>query len=171
MAAPVSWHKKMMMNCLEGATATHLLVLTRTAHMGLLFAGADLGLTTIAYVEGQSEHSMKHGESILKAMCVHKVLPSVRKSLQGDADGNNFVHLHGVQFIEGDVPSLDKQVVQLRDVEEASTSSWRAGINKIPNDLEKKVAELSVQDIMGYPNICLEEARPSHYFLLLKWKT
>ncbi len=136
----------MLQQVLDCAGATHALVLTRTAHPSLLFAAADLGLSTIAYVEHQSEHSRKHGESILKEMCVHKVLPAAKKSL-GSEGNSNFVNCHSVQFIQCEAPILIKQIIQLRDVEEDAKSSWRAGINKIPADLEKKVAELTVKDI------------------------
>jgi hypothetical protein len=142
---------------LEGDVATHLLVLTRTAHPSLPFAGAALGLTTIVYVEGQSEHSHKHADSILKGMCVHKTLPDVRKSVEGHG-GKHLVHLHGIQFIEAEVPPPSKQIIQLRDVEPAETSFWRAGINTIPRDLEKKIAELAVQDTIQMQIVCYEEA-------------
>jgi hypothetical protein len=144
-ASPTSWHQKVIKQAVVGNHATHLLIVSRNAHPALQFAGIEMGLTTITYVEGQTSHGLKHADNIMKTMCVHKVLPNIKKALQEDKKAD-FINCHSVEFIVAESPDLDKQIIQLRDVDESSESTWRAGINKIPADLEKRVAELTLKD-------------------------
>ena len=81
-ATPVQWYKKIFMEAMKGGNATHVLILTRSAHPGPIFAARQLGLSPIVLVQGATDHSRKHGEQILRAMFVHHVLPKARKAFE-----------------------------------------------------------------------------------------
>jgi hypothetical protein len=116
---------------------THLIVATRTAHPGLLVAGRQARLEVIAYIEGQKEHAVQHGEALLFSRLVAGLMPTAAEAV-GD-QGNKRVRQHTLKFIIVPAPPATRQVVRVKEVMPSPDSGWRAGFNKQPVDVESRM--------------------------------
>jgi len=147
-AKPLKYHQRLCITLLKARTRTHLVLVTRSAHPGLLVAARLAGLKVIALILGCSEHSRAHGKKLLRAMLAAEKLPIARTLVAQEALGRSFpkrVLDHQLQFIHLAAPR--DQVVQVRDVEPEPESGWRAGLNLCPTDLPEKVAKLEADEI------------------------
>ena len=77
-AAPLAVHRKVLSLICAIHTRTHLIVLTRTGHPGLLVAGRGFGLKVIAFVDGVSKHSLGHGSLLLKKLLMSSKMAAAR---------------------------------------------------------------------------------------------
>ena len=134
-AAPLAVHRKVLSAIGAVQTRTHLVVLTRTAHPGLLVAGRGFGLKVIAFMAGVSKHSGGHGALLLKKLMMNSKMAVARESLPGVQHGSKRVHEGDFQFQV--VQTNPVQPVLLHDVTPAVTN-WRTGFNNNPEGLDSK---------------------------------
>jgi len=75
--------------------ATHLCILSRNPHPGPAFAGFELGLQVIHYVEGQSTHSMDHAKHLMKGLFVRKFLAQAKTELKAEGKSDFISEMAG----------------------------------------------------------------------------
>ena len=165
-ARPVAWYKKLILDLLKGASCTHLLVLSRSAHPSALFAGRELRLEVIALQLGISTHSRGHADKLLKEMLERKAIHEVRLSGENPTKRRHLAS-DGIQYIVVEAPR--EQSIRLGDVEPKPDSAWRAGLNRCPEQLAEKSAasiskELAAQDLGVWRTpageMCLHATKP-----------
>jgi len=134
-AAPLAVHRKVLGTICAVQSRTHMVVLTRTAHPGLLVAGRGFGLKVIAFLAGVSKHSLGHGAVLLKKLMMSSKLAAARESLPSVTRGSKRVQAGDFQFQV--IQTHPVQPVLLRDVTPAVTN-WRTGLNNNPQGLDSK---------------------------------
>ena len=97
---------------LKAHSMTHVLSMTRTAHPGLYVAARALKLEVLACVQGQSEHSMRHGDALLAKLLALQKLPDAKSAL-GEGAGKR-LRTSSLQFIT--VAACPDQPVRMGDV-------------------------------------------------------
>ena len=141
-AQPVALYETVLGTLLGLGRATHLTVMTRSAHPSPLIAGRANLLEVIALFSGTSDHSFKHGEEILEKKMIMK---SMAKAKSEVSVGIKRVASHELAFIMVDGSEVT-QPVAMKSVVPAATSGWRAGFNLNPSDLETKILDLLQKD-------------------------
>ena len=134
-AAPLAVHKKVLSQICAVHARTHLIVLTRSAHPGLLVAGRSFGLKVVAFVDGVTKHSLGHGSLLLKRLMIISKMAAARDALPGITQGSKRIHAGDFQFQVIVGPPV--QPVLLRDIT-PSVTNWRTGLNNNPAGLDVK---------------------------------
>ena len=134
-AAPLAVHRKVLSVICAVHTRTHLIVLTRTAHPGLLVVGRGFGLKVVAFVDGVSKHTLGHGSLLLKKLLMSSKMAAAREALPGITQGTKRIHAGDFQFQVVQGPPV--QPVLLRDIT-PMVNNWRTGLNNNPTGLDVK---------------------------------
>ena len=127
-AAPLAHHSQILTGPLKADQRTHLLILTRTAHPGLIVAGRLAKLKVIVHVAGVSDHQLAHGDALMKSMLAGTKL-RVAKSLVGPSPQKR-LRESDLQFLHLEAPPAPDQTVRVDDVEAKEASAWRGALNK-----------------------------------------
>jgi hypothetical protein len=135
--APVAAHTRILSDLLRCNQRTHLLLLTRTAHPGLIVAAREANLKVIVLMSGVNQHSRMHGQQLMKQIFMIRKYSVAKAAVPKAAGGQKRLRQSDLQFIVVEAPS--EQTVRIRDVEIKTESSWRGGLNKCPMLLEDKV--------------------------------
>ncbi len=125
---------------------THLLVLTRSAHPGLLIAGRAQHLQVVALIEGARPHSLGHGEELLHKLETMNHMKAAR-CLVEDTGAKKRVEVRQLAFMSAAAPEASS-LICLRDIAPAPESGWRGGFNKAPLDLEQKMISLLQRELI-----------------------
>lgn len=141
-ARPVQQGVKIMQQLLHSETATRLILLTRTAHPGLLVAARQVKLRAIAYVEAP-DHQYKHGQHLLEQMLVRTKYPEAKAAIAA-ANGEHKKRARGddLQFRSVQAPPMTDQIIEFQDVAAEAASSWRGGLDLLVQDINEKCAAL-----------------------------
>lgn len=159
-AAPVAAHARVLQEILKAPQRTHLLILSRTAHPGLVLAGRAAGLKVIALADGVSKHSLAHGQALLKSLLTAEKMAAARELLGTPATGQKRLRGSDLQFQVLAAP--EEQPIRIRDVEPSPESAWRAGFNKSPANLDQKaIAQLQAE--LDRHDLTLERKNGSMY--------
>ncbi len=143
--APIAVHGCVFRDLLKGSQRTHLLLLSRTAHPGLIVAAREANLKVIGWRAGVSAHSASHGEALLKKLLTQRKLKDAKRLLAETAAPKR-LRAADFQFIVAAAPPPQEQVLHVLEVETAAASAWRAGLNMNPENLsEKIVRQLQVE--------------------------
>lgn len=129
-----------------------MLVLTRTAHPGLAIAAREQGLKVILLQQGCSEHAAEHGMQLMKHILAIRMLPAAKAFVGSTENGTTKKRAPDtpeLQFLQISAPEL--QPIRLRDVEPRTTSAWRGGLNRLPTELDTKVAQLIQAELQAAP--------------------
>ncbi len=127
-AFPVAYHGRTLDQVLGASSLTHLVVVTRTAHPGLLVAARQRGLEVICLLEGASPHSQGHGSMVLEGMLIKWKFPLAQKEL--GAVNSKRVAAKELTFIVVNAPATEQQVIHIHEVTPDPRSAWRAGLNR-----------------------------------------
>jgi hypothetical protein len=131
----MSCYSRTLTNSIRIAEHTHVVYLSRTSHPGFLVAARDFNVPVLALIGGCTDHSFNHGQVLLKNMLVSKNAPEAKKVCA--SAGPSVVSSKALQFWE--VGTLTREEQVHRFYEKEALKDFRAGINKIPNDLETKI--------------------------------
>ena len=147
-ASPVEQHSRVL-HQLVGATGfTHLIVLSRTAHPGLLVAARECKLEILALIEGSNDHCVAHGRELLRNMLCGKHYKAAKEQV-GSTGGVKRVRASSIPFILAKAPA--SQPIHIRDVEpDVATSTWRCGFNKRPLNMEEKMVALIQKELLEH---------------------
>ena len=146
-AAPIAVHARILADILRASQRTHMLLLTRSAHPGMVIAARDAGLKVIALLEGVSKHSAAHGAALLKSLLIARKM-SAAKAIVGATVGEKRLRNSEFQFVV--VTAADDQPVRIRDIEARPESAWRGGFNKSPTNLEQRVMQQLQKELDAY---------------------
>ena len=133
-AAPQVLHSRMLQVIGQADTRTHLVILTRTGHPGLIVAARRAGLKVVALLAGVSQQSAAHGQHLLKMHLTAWKMGAAREATPA---------VHGVKRVAAAelqwqvVTAPAAQPITLRE-SQPQVSNWRAGINCNPVNLDQK---------------------------------
>lgn len=139
-AAPIAVHLQILQKALKVHTKTHLLLLTRNSHPGLIVAARSKGLKVIALQAGVKDHSFRHGEQLLRQLLAQRRLGDAQAKVA--PSGEKRMRQQDLQFIN--VAAPEDQVVTVLDVEPQESSAWRSTLNRgpmKPEDLQQKMLD------------------------------
>ncbi len=125
---------------------THLLVLSRSAHPGLLIAGRSQHLEVVALIEGANPHMLGHGEELLHKLETMNHMKAARRLVE-DTGAKKRVEIRQLAFISAAAPEASS-LICLRDIAPTTESGWRGGFNKSPLDLEQKMISLLQRELI-----------------------
>ncbi len=135
-ARPVSHYVGVLKNVCRAESASHLVLLSRTAHPAALVAGRECGLEVTAFFGGVRQHSVAHGQALLEEIFIRKNMSQARSDV---GPVRKRVRSTELQYITIRAP--DTQTIELRDVQ-INSGSWREGLNRIVDDLPSKTVSL-----------------------------
>ena len=147
-AAPIAAHKQVFSSVLHATQRTHLLLLTRTAHPGVMVAARESNLKVIALVQGVRHHSYEHGKALLNDLLCASKLPMARSLVASLSTGVKRMRPSDLQFITLSAP--DEQPVRVREVEPKIESGWRGGFNKVPSSIEDKATKQLHRELQNH---------------------
>lgn len=136
---PVSFYTKVLAQIGQASQADHLIVITRTAHPAILVAGRQQKLSVHALVSGCGAHQVAHGQKLLKTMLYRQVWSEAKRTTTAPKRVRSTM----LSFIEVEAPPAKEQIVRLSDCAPSESSSWRAGFNNFPADLETLTIKLA----------------------------
>lgn len=139
-ASPVACHNRINSDVLKANQRTHLLLLTRTAHPGVIIAARQAHLKVIGLRLGVSPHAVAHGQLLMKKMFAHNKLKEARALLAQSAALKR-LRVSELQFIPVAAPPATDQALRVTSVENQPASVWRAGLNGMPSGLEDKIVK------------------------------
>ena len=103
-AAPVAVHARVFSEVLRSHEKSHLLLLTRTGHPGLIVAAREASLKVIALQSGVSPHSAAHGLQLLKQIFTTRKMGIARKLVQPLPVAGQKRPLDDMQYISAQAP-------------------------------------------------------------------
>lgn len=103
-AAPVAVHARVFSEVLRSHEKSHLLLLTRTGHPGLIVAAREANLKVIALQSGVSPHSAAHGLQLLKQIFTTRKMGIARKLVQPLPVAGQKRPLDDMQYISAQAP-------------------------------------------------------------------
>ncbi len=154
------WCRKELLHC---ESASHLAVLTRTAHPGLILAGRTARLVVHALQMGPRAHSLAHGKRLLEGILRGRFLKQARSEVGG---GSRQVQSKELQCIPV-AAEAEEQTLEVREVQ--VDGSWRSGLNRVPQDLQRKMLtllqaeldahQMAIMPVGGDQGLCLHTMR------------
>ena len=132
------WAELVLSKIALAHTGSLLVVVSRSAHPGIVLGARPQMLKSIWYLPGVREHSVNHGKHLLEtsltrlnmAQAENEVKPTVKR-----------VSLGGLCFIEVAGPPENKQAIRVQDVHPQS-SAWRGGLDNFLADLDTRMPKL-----------------------------
>ena len=81
-------------------TATRLILLSRTAHPGMVVAGRCMKLKVMVYFDNTRPHSQRHGEKLLEEMLAQLKMAEAKKALVAEgASASKLAGANELHFI------------------------------------------------------------------------
>ena len=147
-ASPLEHHSRILHQLMGATSFTHMVVLTRTAHPGLIVAARECKLETLVLVEGANEHCLAHGRDLLRNLLCGRHYKAAKDQV-GSTVGVKRVRASTLPFILAKAPAA--QPIHIRDVEpDVATSTWRCGFNKRPLNMDEKMVALIQKELIDH---------------------
>ena len=138
-ACPIAVDVRVLKEVCLAPARTHLIVYSRTAHPGIVVAGRECGLKVMVLLRGCHQHSVAHGQALLKSLLAQRKLTAAKALLEKEGVKVKRGRDQDVQQIEALAESA-LQLVRVMTVEPKDASKWRGGLNRAtPADLEDKI--------------------------------
>lgn len=147
-ARPVAQGARILQQMLHSETATRLVLLTRSAHPGLLVAARTVKLRSLGYYE-VPPHNFAHGRALLEKMMIQLKVDEARRAVEADGQRKR-TRDSDLQFRSVLSPPASEQLVEFKDIapkHEADGSAWRAGLDRLVNDFNQKAANLLSKEL------------------------
>ncbi len=144
-AAPIAAHARIFADVLKATQRTHLLLLTRTAHPGVIIAAREANLKVTCLQQGVAQHASAHGSILLKKVLAMRKL-GIARGMVVQPSPEKRAREPSLQFITVEAPI--EQPVHVKEIE--PSTSWRGGLNKYPKDMEDKLLKELHQELGVY---------------------
>ena len=143
-AAPLAVHERILTDIGKIGNRTHLLVISRTAHPGLVLSGRKAGVKVIALLCGVSPHCSAHGAALLKTLLTASKMSVAREALPASSGVKRRVKASDLQYQVVTAPA--DQPIRLWDIT-PEKGTWRIGINNNPTSLDAKAAKQMTMEL------------------------
>ncbi|CAK9118027.1 unnamed protein product, partial [Durusdinium trenchii] len=143
---PVEQGVRILRQLCSAETASRCIILTRSAHPGMIVACRQVQLRVVAYVEC-GIHNWNHGQQLLERMLIklkHPEAETLVKHVKKRA------LMQDLQFIYVRAPQ--EQLIQWRDVKgnDEGGSAWRVGVDHLVENYPEKAAALLSAELEQY---------------------
>ena len=146
-AKPIKYYENVLSTVCHCETAPFLVVLSRSAHPGVLIGGRAKGLEVIAYFPGVHAHNYNHGQALLESILTKRCWAQAKKTT---VVAIKRVRSSEMPFIVAQAPLLHQQVARVMEVPgDAALSAWRAGVNLLVPDLPMKMSDLLASELQS----------------------
>ena len=147
-ARPIAQSVRIFKELLHSEKATRVVLLSRSAHPGVMVAARELKLRVIGYFE-VADHQYHHGQELLERMMIRSKWGEAKTILEKEG-GKKRARGDELSFRMVAGPPMSDQLIEFKDIDAVEKSGWRGGVDRLVQLLPEKAASLLTEELETY---------------------